>query len=69
MARNWPATMMASPMAVRFSPMRTKPVAMALRTCKGSPDGDKSSPTRATRSRACVHGSFRIILVARGVPK
>jgi hypothetical protein len=49
MVRNWPATTMASPMAVRFSPMRTKPLAMAVRTCKGSPDGDKSSPTRARR--------------------
>ena len=39
MASNWPATTMASPMAVRFSPMRTKPVAIAVRTCKGSPDG------------------------------
>jgi hypothetical protein len=49
MVRNWPATTMASPMAVRFSPMRTKPLAMAVRTCKGSPDGDKSSLTRARR--------------------
>ena len=55
MASNCPATTMASPMAVRFSPMRTKPVAIAVRPCKGSPDGDKSSPTRATRSRlACT---------------
>ena len=55
MASNCPATTMTSPTAVQFSPMRTKPVAIAVRTCKGSPDGDKSSPTRATRSRlACT---------------
>jgi hypothetical protein len=55
MVRNWQATTIASPMAVRFSPMRTKPVAMALRTCRSPPDGDESSPIRATRSRpACT---------------
>src|SRR6516165_5514460 len=55
MSRNRAAVTTASPMTVRFPPTRTKPVAMAMRTCNGSPDCDRTSPILSTTSRpACT---------------